>query len=156
GALLRELIKLPGRSLYPTDAAIDAMAELREHIYKLEQVGGALPEGFEGFVGKLAGFAGALSFILHLTSVPANAVTTFVYGTVVKEVCRLVRNFLLPHAHQFYCLQTGEADRLRKLASFVLVSGLDRIRLADLTNRVWDCRGKTVLEINQKVSPLVA
>jgi len=38
----------------------------------------------------------------------------------------------------------------------VLTCGLDRLRLAEFTTNVWDCRGKTVLEINQQVSPLVA
>jgi hypothetical protein len=154
--LLRELITLPDQKLRVTGTAIDAMAELQQHLFKLEQVGGALPEGFEGFVGKLAGYAGSLTIILHLINEPAKAINNFVGGTVVKNVCRLVMNFLLPHAFQFYCLQTGETDRLRKLASFVLVSGLDRIRLADLTNKVWDCRGRSVVEINQRVSPLVA
>jgi hypothetical protein len=156
GKLLRTLLKTPGRGLYPTDGAIAAMAELRQHIFNLEQVGGALPEGFEGFVGKLAGFAGALTIILHLVNEPAKAVHDFVDGTVVENVRRLIMNFLLPHAYQFYCLQTGETDRLRKLASFVLLSGLARIRAADLSAKVWDCRGKTVQEINDKVSPLVA
>lgn len=38
----------------------------------------------------------------------------------------------------------------------MLTCGLDRLRLAEFTTNVWDCRGKTVLEINQQVSPLVA
>jgi hypothetical protein len=65
-------------------------------------------------------------------------------------------NFLLPHAYQFYNLQSGENERLRKLAAYILLSGLDRLRLADLTNKVRDCRGKSVREVNEKVSPLVA
>ena len=154
--LIRELIKLPDQNLRVTPTAIDVMAELQQHLFKLEQVGGALPDGFEGFVGKLAGTAGALVIILHLMNEPAKAVKNFVGGTVVENVRRLVMNFLLPHAHEFYCLQTGENDRLRKLAGYILLSGLERVRLADLTNNVRDCRGKTVQEINQKVSPLVA
>jgi hypothetical protein len=38
----------------------------------------------------------------------------------------------------------------------VLTSGKTRLRLADLTNNVRDCRGLTVLAINERVSPLVA
>src|SRR5262249_8415354 len=61
-----------------------------------------------------------------------------------------------PHAQEFYSLGEGETDRLRKLASYILTCDKDRIRLADLTNNVWDCRGKDVIEINQKGSPLDA
>jgi hypothetical protein len=154
--LIRELIKLPDQNLRVTPTAIDVMAELQQHLFKLEQVGGALPDGFEGFVGKLAGIAGALVIILHLINEPAKAVKNFVGGTVVENVRRLVMNFLLPHAYEFYCLQTGENDRLRKLAGYILLSGLERLRLADLTTNVRDCRGKSVREVNEKVSPLVA
>jgi hypothetical protein len=154
--VIRELIKLPDQNLRPTDSAIDTMAELQQHIFKLEGVGGALPEGFEGFVGKLAGTAGALTIILHLINEPAKAMKNFVGKTVVENVRKLVMNFLLPHAYQFYCIQTGENDRLRKVAAYILLSGLGRLRLSDLTTNVRDCRGKTVQEVNQKISPLVA
>jgi hypothetical protein len=68
----------------------------------------------------------------------------------------LIRDFLLRHAHEFYSQGEGEGERLRKLASYVLTCGKDRLRLADLTNNVRDCRGLAVLAINERVSPLVA
>jgi hypothetical protein len=155
-ALIYELIALPPQQLRTTDGAIEAMAELQAHLFKLEQVGEALSEGFEGFVGKLAGYAGVLTMILHLADNPKEAVKNFIGRTVVEKADRLVREFLLPHAHEFYSTGEGESERLRKLASYVLTCGKNRLRLADFTNNVWDCRGKTVLEINQQVSPLVA
>src|SRR5262249_30584118 len=74
----------------------------------------------------------------------------------VEKAGRIITDFLLPHAYDFYGLSEGGTDRLRKLASYVLTCDLDRIRLADLTNNVRDCRGRDLREINQRVSPLVA
>src|SRR5262249_4703097 len=125
--------------------------------FKLEQVGQALAAGFEGFIGKLASYAGVLAVILWLSVNPKEAVRHIAIGRqTVEKACRIIKDFLLPHAHEFYSLGEGEPDRLPQLASYVLTCDLDRVRLADLTNNVWDCRGKDVREINQRVSPLVA
>jgi hypothetical protein len=155
-ALLYQIIELPPQELRVTDAAIEVMDELQHHLFNLEQVGEALSEGFEGFVGKLAAYAGVLTIILHLLDNPREAVRNFVGKTVVEKIDRLIRDFLIRHAAEFYSVGEGESERLRKLASYVLTCGKDRLRLAEFTNNVWDCRGKTVLEINQQVSPLVA
>jgi hypothetical protein len=155
-ALIYELIALPPQRLRATDAAIDAMDAVQAHLFRLEQVGEALTEGFEGFVGKLAGYAGVLTIILHLVNNPKEAVRNFIGRPVVENVDRLIRDFLLRHAHEFYSMGEGEGERLRKLASYVLTCGKTRLRLADLTNNVRDCRGLTVLAINERVSPLVA
>jgi hypothetical protein len=132
------------------------MTTLQVHLHHLEQVGEALSEGFEGFVGKLAAYAGALTIILHLVDNPKEAVRNFIGRPVVEKVDRVIRDFLLLHAHEFYSQGEGEGERLRKLASYVLTCGKGRLRLADLTNNVRDCRGLTVLAINERVSPLVA
>ena len=155
-ALIYELIRLPPQELRTTDAAIEAMDELQHHLFNLEQVGEALSEGFEGFVGKLAGYAGVLTIILHLIDNPRAAVKNFIGKPLVEKVDRLIREFLIPHAYEFYSVGEGGSERLRKLASYVLTCGKNRLRLAEFTNNVWECRGKTVLEINQQVSPLVA
>jgi hypothetical protein len=155
-SLISELISLPPQQLRPTDGAIDSMSLLQAHLHNLEQVGEALSEGFEGFVGKLAAYAGVLTIILHLIDNPKEAGRNFIGRGTVEKVDRIIKTFLLPHAHEFYSQGEGESERLRKLASYVLTCGKGRLRLADLTNSVWDCRGLTVLAINERVSPLVA
>jgi hypothetical protein len=156
-ALMYELLKLQPQRFYLTDGAVDTMAELQQHLYSLEQVGEALSEAFEGHVGKLKAYAGVLAVILHLITHRAEAVKLSAIGRpIVESAARLIKEFLLPHAREFYSRNEGEGERLRKLASYVLTSGLARIRLTDLTSNVWDCRGKNVFQINQQVSPLVA
>src|SRR5262249_2461533 len=145
--LIYQLIQLPPQELRITDAAIETMDELQFHLFNLEQVGEALSEGFEGFVGKLAAYAGVFTIILHLIDNPREAVKSFIGKPLVEKVNRLVREFLIPHAYEFYSVGEGGSERLRKLASYVLTCGKDRLRLAEFTNNVWECRGKTVLEI---------
>jgi len=155
-ALVRELITLPPQRLRLSDGALDAMAELQDHIFQLEQVGEALAEGFEGFLGKLAGYAGSLTLILHLINNPTEAMKNFIGRTTVENVRRLVTDFLLPHALEVYCLGEGDSGRLKKIASYLLGCGLHRTRLTDLTSNVRDLRGKDVIQVNQRVSPFVA
>jgi hypothetical protein len=138
-----------------TDAAADAMQALQAHIYNIEQVGDVFGEGFEGFVGKLPAYAGALSIIMHVIADPDN-VRSSVAKPIVESTCRIIQDFLIPHAVEFYSQGEGVADRTRRIASYILTCGRDRVRLTDLTSNVRDCRGLDVLTVNQWVSPLVA
>jgi len=156
-ALVYELLKLPGQRFYLTESAADAMAELQHHLHSLEQVGAALTEAFEGHIGKLKAYAGVFTIILHLIANPSEAMRLSAIGRpAVEKAARLIKEFLLPHAYEFYGRCEGEGEQLRTIASYVLASSLSRIRLADFTTNVRYCRGKKVLEINQQVSPLVA
>ena len=158
--LMYELLKLPAQKFQLTSGpggAAEAMSELQHDLFSLERVGAAIAEGFEGHIGKLKAYAGVLAIILHLIDNPAEAIRQGAIGKpVVEKVGRLIKEFLLPHAREFYGRCQGEGEQLRTIASYVLTCGKDRIRLADLTNNVRFCRGKTVLEINKQVSPLVA
>jgi hypothetical protein len=154
--LFYQLIALPPQQLRVTDAAIEVMDELQRHLFNLEQVGEALSEGFEGYIGKLAAYAGALTIILHLLDDPKNAVKNFIGKPVVEKVDQLIRDFLIPHGVKFYATGEGTTERLQAIASYVLRCGKDRLRLTEFTNNVRDCRGKTVREVNEQVSPLVA
>jgi hypothetical protein len=73
----------------------------------------------------------------------------------VENVGALIQEFLLPHAFEFY-RKAHSIDRLQRLASWILTSGRTRIVASDLTANVADYRGLGLVEINQRVSPLVA
>ena len=74
----------------------------------------------------------------------------------IENTRRLVLDFIMPHAFEFYRASESEGDRLRRLASWILTAGKTRVLASDLTANVWDFRGLTVMEINEGVSPLVA
>jgi hypothetical protein len=155
--LVYGLLNLKPQRFTLTDSAVDAMAELQHHLFTLGQVAGVVSEGFAGHVGKLKAYAGVLTLILYVIENPREAVKLSAIGKpAVEKAARLIKDFLLEHAREFYSRSEGEADRTRRLAGYVLCCGQIRLRLADFTNNTRDCRGKKVLEINELLSPLVA
>jgi len=155
--LVYELLNLPPQRFSLTDSAADAMAELQHYLYSVERVAGVVAEGFEGHIGKLKAYAGVLTLVLYVIDNPKQAVRLSAIGKLaVEKAARLIKEFLVEHAREFYSRSEGETERLRRLAGFVLCCGKNRLRLADFTNNTRDCRGKNVLEINESLSPLVA
>jgi hypothetical protein len=145
----------PISSLTFDDAALATINELRRHLHELEQVSGGLADGFQAFVGKLPGLAGSLALILHMASDPDDGAARPIPEEIAAKVHRLVVDFILPHAFEFYRSSTG-GDQLRRLASFILTNRQMRIVSSDLTKNVADLRGLTLFEVNQRVSPLIA
>jgi hypothetical protein len=156
--LMQRLVKLSPRKLFLADDAFKPLEEMRERLYDLEQASGSLHEGFQGFVGKLAGVAGTLALILTITGDPDRAEGTQVQSGVIEDVTALVFDFILPHGFEFYRTAESAAggDRLQRLASWILTSAKTRILPSDMTVNVADMRGLTLWDVNQRVSPLVA
>lgn len=151
-ALIDELIKLPARHLSMTDDAHNTITDLRQQIFNLARDVKGFSGGLQGFLGKLAGYTGSLALILHLAEFPKER---FVGGKVANNVRRLVVDFLIPHSFEFYNL--GEtSEQLKRLASYILTCGKDRILASDLTTNVRDCRELSLYQIGERVSPLVA
>lgn len=158
GRLIRRLIAAEPSHVIMGEAAWGQMEALRRHIYEIEQASGGLASGFQAFAGKLPGVAGTLALILHLATDPEHGATQRVGAEVVGYVDRIVREFILPHALEFYRgVETlTDGDRLKKLASWILTSGKDRIVPSDLAQNVAGFRGLGISEIGQRLSPLVA
>jgi hypothetical protein len=155
--LVNELLNLKPQRFSLTDSAADAMAELQHHLFSLERVGGVVSEGFEGHIGKLKAYAGVLTLIIYVIENPKEAMRLSAIGkTAVEKAARLIKDFLIEHAREFYSRSEGETERLRRLAGYVLCCGETRLRLADFTTNTRDCRGKKVTELNELLSPLIA
>jgi Protein of unknown function (DUF3987) len=154
--LVRELIFAKPQRLIMTDDALATMSDLRHHLHNVEQAAGGLADGFQAFVGKLAGLAGSLALILHMAADPAHSALDEIEQSTVENVRRLVVDFLLPHAFEFYRSAESGGDRLKKLASWILTSGKTRIVASDLTSNLADLRGLTLFEINERLSPFIA
>jgi hypothetical protein len=156
--LLRYLVDLAPQKLLLADDAVKPMEQLRKHLHDIEQNSDGFADGFQGFVGKLSGIAGSLALILAIAADPDIAHGTRIHAAVVEDVNNLVRDFLLPHALEFYRTTSRAVggDRLQRIASWILTSGKSRILPSDLTANVADLRGVTLWDLNQRVSPLVA
>jgi hypothetical protein len=156
-SLTRDLLNAQPQKLLLDDAAIEAMEDIRRRLYEVEQVSGGLADGFQAFVGKLTGVTGSLALILHLISNPRSAERR-VNRNVVEGAGKIIIDFVLPHAFEFY--RTAETvtdgDRIQRLASYILTSKRTRIVASDLTTNVRLFRGMTLFDVNKSVSPLVA
>jgi uncharacterized protein DUF3987/bifunctional DNA primase/polymerase-like protein len=156
--LLRCLLGLAPQKLVLCDDAVALMEKLRRRLHDLEHASGGLADGFQGFVGKLAGIAGSLALILTITADPNRALGYQVPTSVIEDITRLVFDFIIPHAFEFYRTadRAGGGDRLQRVASWILTSGKQRILPSDLTVNVSDLRGLGLWDLNQRISPLVA
>jgi Protein of unknown function (DUF3987) len=150
--LIRQLASMKPADIILADEALPVMEDLRRRLHDLEQVGDGIAHGFTGFVGKLAGYAGSLALILHLISAPEG--TRLVSRQTVDNVKKLVLDFILPHAREFY--RTADTvtggDRIQRIASWIMTSGVKVVTPRELTGM----RGLSVREIYARVSPLVA
>jgi hypothetical protein len=153
--LVRELIFAKPARLIMNDAALAVMTDLRRHLFDIEQTSGGLAAGFQTFVGKLHGIAGSLALILHMAHDPENGATYAVEQRTVENVRRLMLKFIIPHGYEFY-QQAAGSERLRRVASWILTSGKQRVLASDLTTNIADCRGLALPQIQERVSPLVA
>lgn len=158
--IVDQCISAPPATLRMTDAAMEAMNRLRRHIHDLEVSSGGFADGFQGFVGKLAGAAGTLALILHLIKGdgPHAQALSAVDVETVEHVDRIIRDFVLPHAFEFY--RTSEAatdgDRLQRIASWILTTRKERIVSSHLTSGVRLLRGMSLAKVNDCLSPLIA
>jgi hypothetical protein len=153
--LVREMYIAPPVQLIMAGGALARMEIIRQGLFELEQATANLTPGLESFVGKLHGVCGSLALILHMVVDPKQAVTNLVDESTVNKVERLVWDFILPHATEFY-RSAETSDQLRSIASWILTSGLARIVPSDLTRNVAALRGLTLFDVNQRVSPLIA
>ena len=94
------MIEAPPKYLELSDAALQVMHDLRLHLHNIEQHTGGMAEGFQAFVGKLPGVAGSLAIILHMIADPKGGKQ--VAQKTIEDVRRLIVDFILPHALEFY------------------------------------------------------
>jgi hypothetical protein len=160
--LVHSMIFARAKRFKMTHDALSALYNLHEHLFSLEQTSGGLAPGFQSFIGKLHGLCGSLAVILHMAAHvqdergEKNDGYT-IDAQTIEHTDQLVRNFVLPHAIEFYCGSEGSnSDRIRRIASWILTSGKQRIVPSDLTTNVADCRGLSLQDVNVCVSPLVA
>jgi hypothetical protein len=156
--ITRTLIGAAPAELRLAPDAADIMQAIRFHLFQLEQEAGGFADGFEAFVGKLPGVAGALALILHMIHHPRDGGGKPVSRSIVEGVQRLMFDFTLPHALEFYRSAGAEtsADRIQTIASWILTSGRRRITSRDLIRNVASLKGLSLDELNKRLSPLVA
>jgi hypothetical protein len=121
-----------------------------DYLYTLEQLEGLSPP-LVAAIGKLKGYFGRIALVLHV----AHEYDAMLRGTglgtgapidrlAAESTEKIVREFLLPHMFGLYDVVVNggrERDTIRAIASFILASDKDRLRLSDFTSGVRSLRG---------------
>jgi hypothetical protein len=154
------------------DATIGRLTDLRGRSYRTTQEGGDIIRqmecdgigfaeitdygiGFQGFCGKLHGTLARLALILHLLEDPDPELTVISPDTVLRAD-HLLRDFVLPHAVDFYStLAHDRVERTRDIAGWLLTSAPVRLRASDFGKYVRPCRGLSLAELNEALDPFV-
>jgi hypothetical protein len=155
--LVRECHAVPATYVSLSPEAADAMWELREYLHNLANALSGSSDAMANFVSKLAGVAGNLTLIIHIAAHP-DKVYRPVERRAVECVSRLIHEYILPHAMEFYRVigVSWNGEQLRKIASYILTSGKDTFTASDFTRNVAPLVGKEVPEVVRAVSPLAA
>jgi hypothetical protein len=155
--LVRECHRAPATIVHLSPDAADAMWELRKYLHDLGGAMSGASDAMANFINKLPGVAGNLTLILHIAANP-DRVYRPVERRVVDQVSRLIHEYILPHAMEFYRVigVSWNGELLRKIASYILTSGKTEFRPSDFTNNVAALVGKEVPELVRAVSPLSA
>lgn len=138
-----------------------ATREGAEIVYRLEALGIALGDltdygpVFPEFCAKLHGTAARLAFVLHMLDNP-DAGMKIVMPETIARADRLMREYVLPHARNFYAEMSEEGlERTRAIAAWLLAGAPDRITASDFGKHVRLCRGLPLRVLNTALDPLV-
>jgi hypothetical protein len=141
--LTRKWIGAEHARLILSDDALHVMTALRRHIHELEKVSSGFAAGFQGFIGKLPGMAGTLALILHLAEDPDEQRLHAVSRKTAEDVRKVVLDFVIPHAMEFYRTADSftDGDRLKSIASWIVTADQTTITSRDLIRNVRNMRG---------------
>lgn len=156
GRVLNYLAELHPVRILGDSGAHDGVREFQAYIHELEQ-SQMFTKGMTGFLGKLPGALGSLALVLHLLQAPETAREDPVEGQTVRAARRILEEFVIPHAYEFYRTVEDKSDgeTIRSAASFILTSDQARFRASDFTTGVRPLRGFGLWELQRKLSMLV-
>ena len=150
--LIRGLISRPPQTFYMTDDGLKIADAFNHEINELEDLSEGISQAFCSWVGKLPGYHGSLSTLLHVLENRDDAYSLHVGKGTVERAGRLLTDFFIPHGRAFYQDVLGDLDNdAEAIASFILTDDRDRYTVSDLQSNVralgrvetqWGMRGK--------------
>jgi hypothetical protein len=110
-----------------------------------------------GFLGKLPGVMGSLMLVLHLLSYPEHGREEQVSGATARAARRILDEFVIPHALEFYRTVDDKSDgeTVRAIASYLLTAEGQRFRASDFTTNVRALRGMGLWDLQRRLSLLI-
>ncbi|MCA3631307.1 MAG: DUF3987 domain-containing protein [Methylobacterium sp.] len=141
------------------DDGLALAARFRQRTHDLQTATeNALP-GFAQFVGKLDGLFGTFALLFHIADgLEADSwIADRIDAGTAARVEQLFSDFLLPHAFEFYGVADhAVTDKLRKIASWVLTQGSQRVTARDMMREISCLRGMDAWAIGRALGPLIA
>jgi hypothetical protein len=152
------------------DAAIEGLTKIKRCHYRTTPEGSALireterignqlatvPDfgpGFQGTCSKLHGTHARYAMLLHLLEAPQDQT---IATDAVERAGRLVHEFLLPQARDFFSGLTGSPTRrMTDIAGWILTKEPKRFLASDLTTGIRSCRGLGLKELTAELDSLV-
>ena len=134
----------------PARAATEAF--FRE-AYDFEEAAESLGQGFASWVGKLPGYLGTFSLLLHVIENKQDAASLQIGEATVQRASRIILDFVIPHGRTFYqnIIGADGGDDARAIGSYLLTCEQTRFTISDLRWNIgalrevrnqWDMRGK--------------
>jgi len=163
GNLIHAMMKATASRIEMADDALANMDRLRLHLHDLECVANEVSLGFQTFVGKLPVVCGTFALMFYLIEEilrdPSWVGSNPIQWHMVEKARRLIVDFTLPHAMEFYSIGNDVHERVRKIASWILTSKIEAIIPSDITATFKAFRqlgDNQLVQINHLLSPLVA
>jgi hypothetical protein len=143
-----------GPRRYHTDAAGAKLIHETEVLgRKLVSVSDFGP-GFQGTCSKLHGTHARYALLLHLLDAPDEPC---IPAATVERASRLIHQFLLPQARDFFAGLTGSPERLQQdVAGWILTKAKPRFLASDVSTGIWAMRGMKGRDIFDALEPFVA
>jgi hypothetical protein len=156
--ILTLLANQPARYPYTaTREGSDIIRAMESHALDLAKYT-ELGNGFRYFAAKLGGSLARLSLLLHQFDEPERWVTVPIAPETIDAADRLVRQFIIPSAYDFYRSQLGGANSnlTQTIASWLLTEAPQRIRASDFHYALHAVRHLRLPQLNVALDPFVS
>lgn len=137
-------------------AVFETFADLT---YELEADVDVYGRGFCSWIGKLNGYFGSLSLLLHINEDPRESEFLEVSERTARNAYIILTEFLIPHGRAFYrdVMDQGRSDDLKAIGSYLLTSDKERFTASDLRSNVRALRdAENVWEMSALLAPFVS
>ena len=152
--LIEHLTSVPGGRIVTLNAGARRIRVRIEQRALLFQDNNALGTGFSSFCGKLVSIWGRLVLTIgHIIDQNPSEL-----GEQPAEIAEALVDNLLMHAGRFYewLGGGGNFELTQQIAGYLLTKPITRLLPSTLTNNARACRGMTMAQLQQAVSPLVS
>lgn len=139
--------------------ALRQVYQFRDMAADIEADAESLGRAYCSWIGKLPGYFGSLSILLHVLHAKEEAPYTPISAATAQRVGIILTEFIIPHGRSFYddVVKTAKTEELQRIGSYLLTSDQDRFTVSDLR---WNSgsllKSKNPWEFESLIAPFVS